>query len=228
MQDWGGFALAIAAFFASHAVPVRPAVKAWLVARLGRSGFGMAYGLLSLVMLAWVIQAAWAAPFVVLWDQAIWQRWLVNAVMLAAVLLAAFAIGAVNPFSFGGRSSGFDPERPGIAGVSRHPLLLVLLLWAAAHLLVNGDLAHVLVFAPFAAFAALGMRAIDARNRRIWGDAEWDRLAARTSGWPFAALLGGRWKPQSGPGLLRLAIGLAVWGGLIWLHPLVIGMPPLP
>ncbi|HEX9858579.1 MAG TPA: NnrU family protein, partial [Paracoccaceae bacterium] len=181
MAGWGEFALALAVFFLSHVIPARPGVRAGLVVRLGPASYGAAYGLVSLVLLGWVIVAAGRAPFVPLWDQALWMRWVVNGAMPVAILLGSFAIGAVNPFSFGGRAAGFDPDRPGIAGVSRHPLLLALLIWAAAHLLVNGDLAHVLVFAPFAAFAAFGMVAIDRRNRRNWGAADWARLSARTS-----------------------------------------------
>ncbi len=225
LAGWGEFAAAMAAFFASHLIPARPKVRAALRQRLGRAGYGAAYGLVAVAVLAWVIGAAGRAPMVVLWDQALWQRWVVNGAMAAAVLLAAFALGAVNPFSFGGRAGGFDPARPGIAGFARHPLLLALLIWALAHLLVNGDLAHGLVFGPFAAFAALGMVVIDARHRRAWGGTAWARLAANTALLAPRALWRGR---LTGAALLRAGIGLVVWGGLVVLHPWVIGVSPLP
>lgn len=225
VADWGEFAAAMLAFFASHLIPARPRLRAVLRQRLGRAGYGAVYGLVAVAVLAWVIAAAGRAPLVVLWDQAPWQRWLVNLAMLVAVLLAGFALGAVNPFSFGGRAGGFDPAHPGIAGFARHPLLLVLLIWALAHLLVNGDLAHALVFGPFAGFAALGMVVIDARNRRVWGAAEWARLSANTALLAPAGLWGRR---LSAAALARLGIGLLAWGGLIVLHPWVIGVSPLP
>ncbi|MDP3961161.1 MAG: NnrU family protein [Pseudorhodobacter sp.] len=225
MAGWGEFTAAMALFFASHLIPARPRVRAALRQRLGRAGYGAVYGLVAVAVLAWVIGAAGRAPMVVLWDQAVWQRWVVNGAMGAAVLLAAVAVGAVNPFSFGGRAKGFDPARPGIAGFARHPLLLALLFWALAHLLVNGDLAHALVFGPFAAFAALGMVAIDARHQRAWGAAEWARLSANTALLSLAALRFGR---VSGAVLARFGIGLAVWGALLVLHPWVIGVSPLP
>ncbi|MDZ4135630.1 MAG: NnrU family protein [Paracoccaceae bacterium] len=228
MGGWGGFLLALAAFFASHMIPSRPALRGRLVARLGRAGYGAAYGAVSVLALAWVIIAAGQAPVVPLWDQAPWQRWLVNGAMAVAVALASFGLGAVNPFSFGGRTDGFVPDHPGIAGVTRHPLLWALLIWAAAHLLVNGDLAHVLVFGPFAAFAALGMALIDRRNRRNWGEDEWRRLSAHTAILPLAALITGRWHPARGPSLIRLGGALMVWAGLLHLHPVVIGVSPLP
>jgi len=225
LAGWGEFAAAMALFFGSHLIPARPGVRATLVARLGRAGYGTAYGLVAVAVLAWVIAAAGRAPVVVLWDQAVWQRWVVNGAMVAAVLPATFAVGAVNPFSFGGRAGSFDPARPGIAGFARHPLLLALLIWALAHLLVNGDLAHALVFGPFAGFSALGMVAIDARHRSAWGAAEWARLSANTALLSLAALRRGR---LSGAAPARLGIGLAVWGGLVVLHPWLIGVSPLP
>lgn len=228
MGGWGEFALALAVFFASHAIPARPRLRAWLVARIGRAGYGAAYGAVSLVVLAWVIIAAGRAPVVPLWDQALWQRWLANAAMAVAVLMGSFALGGTNPFSFGGRSAGFDPAHPGIAGMTRHPLLWALLLWALAHLLVNGDLAHVLVFGPFAGFAAFGMRMIDRRNRHAWGPARWAQLSACTSIYPFGALITGRWRPRRGPSLIRLGAAVIVWAGLLHLHPIVIGVSPLP
>jgi uncharacterized membrane protein len=84
--------------------------------------------------------------------------------------------------SFGGRAhQEFDPEKPGIAGITRHPLLWAFVLWSASHLLPDGDLAHVVLFGGFAVFALLGMVAMDKRFRRTLGNADWERLARRTS-----------------------------------------------
>lgn len=228
MQNWVEFAVALALFYASHLIPARPAVRAALRQGLGPRGYGAVYGLLSLALLAWAISAAVRAPFVPLWDMQIWQRWLVNLVMPLAVLLASFGIAAPNPLSFEGRASGFDPDHPGIAGVTRHPLLLALMLWSLAHVIVNGDLAQVLLFAPFAAFALIGMRSIDRRNRRLWGMAEWSRMTAKTSLLPGSAWVAGRWRPRARVSMLRFAIAVLIWLGLLYLHPMVIGVSPLP
>jgi uncharacterized membrane protein len=59
------------------------------------------------------------------------------------------------------------------------PLLLAL--WSGAHVAPNGDVAHVVLFGLFAGFALAGMGMADRRKRRLMGDAEWTRLAARTS-----------------------------------------------
>ena len=99
--------------------------------------------------------------------------------MLPVCLIIAVTIGRPNPFSFGGaRNERFDPSRPGIVRVTRHPLLLALALWAAAHVAPNGDLAHGVLFGTFAAFALLGGCLIDRRRQREMGTG-WHRLLSK-------------------------------------------------
>lgn len=61
------------------------------------------------------------------------------------------------------------PARPRITGLTRHPLLLAIGLWAAGHLVPNGDLAHVLLFGRFLAMSIAGMLVLDRRRRRQRG-----------------------------------------------------------
>lgn len=222
-MGWGEFALALGVFFLSHAVPVRPPVRPWAAARLGQQGFTFAYSVLSLAVLVWLILAAGRAPYVPLWMWAPWQNQAVLAVMLPVCLILALAIGRPNPFSFGGvRNEWFDPARPGIVGWMRHPLIVALALWAGAHMLANGDLAHVILFGSFAIFALLGGRLIDRRKQRHMG-AEWDRL--RT-------VMADRRRPSlseiADEAPLRIAGGLALYAVLILLHPLLFGVSPVP
>jgi uncharacterized membrane protein len=219
-MGWGEYAAAVVVFFLTHSAPVRPPLRPWLVARLGAAGFGLAYSALSLGVLAWLIGAAGRAPYVPLWPWAPWQNHLALAVMLPVCLILALAVARPNPFSFGGaRNDRFDPARPGILRATRHPLLLALALWAAAHLVANGDLAHALLFGIFAAFAGLGMRLVDRRRRREMG-ARWDRLdAARRAARPV---------PMTWPGAAaRVAAGSALYAALLWLHLWLFGVSPL-
>jgi len=228
MSGWGEMAAAFAVFLLSHALPARPALRRKLASALGERGYLLAYSLVSMAALAWLVVAAGRAPYVPLWDPAGWQHWMPNLAMPLACLLIAFAVGAPNPLSFGGREAGFDPANPGIAGVARHPLLLALALWAGSHVVPNGNLAHVALFGAFAGFAMLGMHIIDRRKRRVLGQAAWDRLATRTSNWPFGAMLAGRWRPAGFPDPVRLLLGLLLWAALVVLHPAVIGLSALP
>ena len=225
-MDWIEFALAMGLFMVSHRLPAWIGVKERLVAALGWRGYTLAFSVASLLLLWWVIAAAGRAPFMPLWDQQDWHRWLVNLVMPGVVALAAFGVAVPNPFAFEGRASGFDPERPGIAGVTRQPLLWALALWAGVHLLANGDLAHVLLFAPFLLLALAGMRVVEARRRRAAGAADWARLTAATGLIPGAALVSGRWRPRGRPSPWRLAMALTGWAVLWHLHAPVIGVWP--
>lgn len=217
MTDWLSFIAAFLAFFASHAIPVRPAVKSRLVRWVGARGFSLAYSALSVAVLAWLIVAAGRAPYVELWPRAPWQAWVPLIALAGGSVILALAIGRPNPLSFGGaRNAEFDPEHAGIVGWMRHPLLVAIGLWAGAHLVPNGDLAHAILFGTFLGFAVLGMRMIDRRKRRQLGD-EWVRLA-RTA----------RRIEITPGGVVRVGLGLGLWALLLWLHVPVIGMSPLP
>lgn len=219
-MGWNEFAFAFAAFFLTHSIPIRPPLRPWAVARLGHAGFGIAYSALSLGVLAWLIAAAGRAPYVPLWDWAPWQNHVVLAVMLPVCVILSLAIARPNPFSFGGaQNDRFDPASPGIVRLTRHPLLLALGIWSAAHILPNGDLAHVILFGTFAGFAMLGGRLVDRRRQREMGQ-RWHDLRAALSECPASLSL-------TADTVLRLAAGLMLYAGLIWLHPLVIGVDPL-
>ncbi|GAB1480084.1 NnrU family protein [Paracoccaceae bacterium] len=225
---WIEFAAALGLFLISHRIPALIGVKAPLTAALGPRGYTVAFSLISSALLAWVIVAAGRAPYVGVWDHEIWHRWAVNITMPFALALIVFGTAAPNPFAFEGRIGGFDPARPGIAGLTRQPLLWGLALWSGAHLLANGDLAHGLLFGTFAVFSLAGMGLVERRRARALGAAEWQRLTAQTSLIPCAALLAGRWRPVAGPSPWRTALWLAVWAGLWLLHAPLIGVSPAP
>ena len=216
MSGWGTYAAAWAVFLLTHAVPVRPPVKPWLVARLGRTGFAVAYSALSLGVLAWLFIAAARAPHVSVWPEPGGAHWIVLAGTGPAVLLLALTLGRPNPFSFGGTlSDRFTPDRPELIGLIRHPVLVALGLWAATHLIANGDLAHALTFAGFAVFSALGMALIDRRKQREIGLAKWQalRLRSRSAG------------PSLPPGAgLRLALGASGLIALVASHQWLSGV----
>jgi uncharacterized membrane protein len=221
-MGWFEFVAAYVAFFLSHSIPVRPPMRPWLQARLGSSGFTLAYSALSVAVLAWLIGAAGRAPHVPLWDWAPWQVHVPLIVMGPVCLILALSIARPNPFSFGGaRNVLFDPAQPGIVRWSRHPLLLALALWAAAHVVPNGDLAHVILFGIFAAFAVLGGRLIDRRKRREMR-AEWHRLRAVVQGAPLLS------SHASISKRVRLVAGSVLYATLLWVHPVLFGVSPLP
>ena len=224
MVDWLIFAAVFGAFFVTHAIPVRPAVKAKIASRTGARGFTFGYSALSLVMLGILIWSAGRAPFVSLWQTTVWHKHVVLAGMLGVCMLLAMSVGRPNPFSFGGAQNHlFDPHHPGIIRWMRHPLLISLALWAGLHVLPNGNLAHVLMFGVFLGFALLGQRIIDKRKRRQMGDTAWRALLVTTKAAPFFQ------KPhKTRQAVIRSLAGLILWIALMIAHPTIIGVSPLP
>ena len=169
-MEWAEFSIALAAFLGSHVIPVR--FRAPLIARLGKRGYVAAYSALSLGLLYWLIAASGRAPYVELWPHEGWMRWLVNLAMPLAVLAPAVA-------GMPGLMAGFA-------------------LWAAAHLVANGDLAHGILFGLLLAYALFGLAISLRRGVRL------------NLGWP------------------RILGAALVWAALFHLHPLVIGVSPMP
>lgn len=89
----------------------------------------------------------------------------------------------------------------------RHPMVLSVKLWALAHLLANGNLAHGVLFGAFLVWAVLNFRA--ARQR--------DRLAGI-----------GPETGSTGATGVAVALGVAAWLAFtLYLHGLLIGVHPL-
>ncbi len=218
MSGWAEFAVAFGVFLASHMIPTRPRLRAALVARLGPAGFGIVYSVLSTALLVWLIGAAMRAPYVQIlppWPALRWAAWIA---MAPACLLIVAGMRVQNPFSFGGFGRvPFDPARPGVLATTRHPLLAGLALWAGGHLLANGDLAFVILFGVFTGFALMGMVMIDRRKARLLTD--WPDLARCTRRLSLRL-----WRPD----VPTIVLALLVYAGLVWLHPILIGVSPLP
>lgn len=206
------FFLALALFLMAHVLPSRRGLRARMVAAVGERRYLLGYSLLSLALIAWLISAAVRAPVVPLWPTQPWHYHAALTLMLPAAML--FLSGALepNPLSVAFRKSGYDPQRPGIVGLTRHPILWAFLLWSLAHVLPNGDLVSLILFGGFALFAFGGTRILDRRKRREMGP-EWQRLAATG-------------RPDFGSLVVAVVGGAVLWALLLWLHPLVIGPNP--
>jgi uncharacterized membrane protein len=225
----GRFLGVLAVFLIAHVIPALPAIRRALQARLGGGGFLAAYSVLSLLLFAWLISEALAAPYIPLWFAGPWGHWLaVVFVPLALVLLGASAL-APNPLSIAFVNRPFDPAAPGAVAITRHPILWGLGLWGLAHLPANGDLVGLLLFGSLGAFAFVGMTVTEGRRRKILGEATWLSLAASTSLLPFVALLTGRARwPGDRVTLTGAAVGLLLAVLLLMFgHVWLFGRDPL-
>jgi uncharacterized membrane protein len=90
-----------------------------------------------------------------------------------------------------------------IRGWLRHPMLVAVKIWALAHLLANGDLGGMVLFGSFLAWAVYDRIAVKRR-----GDAGAPRQLSFTRA-----------------DAISLAIGTVTYVAMIFLHPVLIGVP---
>jgi uncharacterized membrane protein len=182
----------IIVFLGLHLLPTVADLRARLVSRLGEGGYKAAFSLLSLASLALLIYGFATAPVVQLWSPPAWTRWLAIVLMLPAFifLVAAYVPGRIR-------------ER------LKHPFLVAVKTWALAHLLANGDLASVILFGSFLAYAVYD--GITLKHRRP------------------TSMVGveGPERPQND--VIAVVVGTVLYAVfLVWLHPLLIGTAVLP
>lgn len=221
--------LAGVVFVVLHVYVSGTQVRDTLVARLGEKVFQGLFSLASLLVLIWVIRAYRAAPFIALWVPPPGLRWLTLLLMVVAFLFVVIGLTTPSPTAAGGESRLDDPEpAQGILRITRHPFLWGVAIWAAAHLLANGDAASMALFLTFLVVAHVGPRSIDAKRARRYGP-RWERFAAVTSNAPFAAILSGRnhlrldeIRPW------RIVLALVLFGAVLGHHRLVFGVSPFP
>lgn len=225
----GALAAATALFVASHLMLSYPPVRTPLVARFGDAGFRGAYSVLSLALLTWMALAYRDAPVVDAFSPPIGLQHLSLLIMPFACIFLVAGLTTANPSAVGGNPRELLDAGPvGILKITRHPVMWGFGLWGIAHLLANGDVASLTLFGGLTLLALGGASAQDSKKRRQFGEA-WAGFAKRTSFVPFAALIGGRTRMSPAEiGWWRLGLGLAVYGLLLWLHPWLFGVSPLP
>jgi uncharacterized membrane protein len=221
--------LLLAAFvwLATHLGLSGTAVRPMLVRRLGDAAFQAGYSVLSVLALIFLLKAWQAAPTTVLWTAPDWLRWLLVLAMLPAFLLFAASVMGRNPTMVGAPADGPKPPR-GITRVTRHPMLCSFAIWAAVHLAGNGDSAAAVFFGTFLVTALAGMPSIDAKLAARSPDG-WQALSAATSIVPFAAIAQGRNRfVPAEIGWLTPVVAVAAWAALLWAHPWLFGVAPVP
>ncbi len=136
------FVLGLVIFFTIHMVPiVAPGVKESVIAKASKSHWMRIYSLISLggfvlIVFGW-IQFRPIAPIV--YDPPSWGRDVTMTLVWLAFILFAL-----------------PRKKPGrIMVIVKHPMLTGVTLWAIGHLLANGDLASLMLFASFLAFALI-------------------------------------------------------------------------
>lgn len=221
--------ISLGVFIAFHIVPAIAPVRQALISVIGSKFYIVSYSLLSVALLVWVSLAYVNADTIQVWAQWPWTRWVPILVMPLSCLMLVSTLSEPNALSVGVKADRFDPTRPGIVSITRHPLIWALALWALAHLAPNGDTASLLLFGLFAVLALFGPWSLDRKKRREMGAEEWLRLTRATSSVPFGAIARGRGRLDwRGIGWWRALVAGVLYGVMVLCHEWAIGVSPFP
>jgi uncharacterized membrane protein len=193
-----------------------------LTDRLGAGPYRGAFALASIVGLVWMIYAYRHAPIAALWGPLLGLRPVAYVLVFIAFLFAVIGLATPSPTSVGMEArlaQGPDIVR-GMVRITRHPFLWGIALWALVHLIVNGDLASLILFGSLFVLALGGTASINAKRRRIFGE-QWVHFAQVTSDIPFAAIIAGRNRLSlalTEIGFWRPLVAIIVYAAAFYLH----------
>jgi uncharacterized membrane protein len=167
-----------------HLVAAVPPLKARAKAALGDRGYGPAFGIASLAGIAIIVIGWRSSDFVSVYDPPTWGRH-------ANYLLTLAGFICLGIFLF----------RGSLRQTLRFPMAIGAMLWATGHLLANGDLASIILFGGFLAYAIAHV--------------------------VIGTINGVRPSPdvRQGHDLLSVLAGIALYGVMTQLHAALIGVP---
>jgi uncharacterized membrane protein len=220
-------------FLLLHLVVSGTRLRDALVGRIGANAYMGLFSLASVTGLVWLgiayAHARGAAGDAVFWTVTPVTRWVQIVLQVVAFQFIVIGLTTPNPTSVAQEGSLDRPNVvSGMLRITRHPFLWGVAIWAAGHLLVNGDVAGLILFGSLLVLALLGTVSIDAKRKRMLGE-RWTAFAAKTSNPPFGAILSRRQTLNLGeigwwPPLLAIVIYIALLFG----HPYAFGASALP
>ena len=222
MSDLLLLGLATAAFVAGHELLSHP-LRAPLVAAIGEKGFALVYSVIALASLGGAVELWKRIPPDRLWQAPGWAYALELPVMLFAFILFIGSMTAPNPALMGGGVPGTSNVR-GVQRLTRHPMMWSFALWAIVHIALSADPRTIILAGGILTLALFGARMQDGK-KRMQNPAYADHMAA-TAFVPLGAQFRGR-QPWSAlfPGLVPVAGGLILFAIVLWLHPMLMGVP---
>ena len=142
--------LGIALFIGVHLVPSAPPLRSRLRGRVGAKAYSGLFALVSLIGFVLLVVGMGRAPFVPLWGPPAWAHRVAVLGMPVALTLFIAAFMPTNLKRF-----------------TRHPMLWGVTIWAAVHLLANGDLASLILFGSFGVFSLFDMWSANRRGAEL-------------------------------------------------------------
>jgi len=222
--------LTLAALFlvGSHMVLSHGAIRRGLVGKLGLRAHRFVYSLISIVAMAWLVLAYGHAPFQTVFEPSIRLQHMPLSMMFVAALLIVGGYTIANPSAVVLEDLKFRGPLSGTLKITRAPVMWGVAIFAFAHMLANPDAASLIFFGALLFLAIAGGWHLD-RRKQAEGGETWRELCVQTSFWPLKAIVSGRTRLSfSDLSWWRLGLGLALYGGLLFAHKLVIGVTAFP
>lgn len=183
--------LGLLIFIGVHLTPTSPPARDGLIAKLGEGPYKGAFALASFIGFALIVWgfslARHSGANIHLWTPPTWTKHVAFLLMWFSFVLLVAA---------------YIPSH--IRDKARHPMLAAVKIWALAHLIANGDLAGIILFATFLAWAV------------------YDRISVKKRGalGPLGARHGGVTQD-----IAVVVVGTVVYlAMLFWGHPWLIGV----
>ncbi len=183
--------LGLLVFLGVHLVPTSQPARESLVSKLGENQYKIAFSVASFIgfaLIVWGFGLARHSPAnMQLWTPPLWTRHIAFLLMWFSFVLLVAA---------------YVPSH--IRDKAKHPMLAAVKVWALAHLIANGDLAGIILFLSFLAWAV------------------YDRISVKKRGalGPLGTKHGG-----VAQDVIVVVVGTAAWlAMLFWGHPWLIGI----
>jgi uncharacterized membrane protein len=183
--------LGLVLFLGIHTLTTQRGLRGRVIASTGEGTYKIVYALVSfagLALIVWGFADYRATGWIDVWHPPKWIKHITVALMLPAVILVVASY-----------------IRGRIYTTLKHPMLTGVKLWAAAHLLANGDLGSIILFGSFLGWAVF------------------DRISLKGRADDGAPPI-----PVGGLGndLIAVAVGIVAYLALAFaFHPVVIGVP---
>lgn len=139
--------LGLVIFFAIHLVPTRVALRTSLVQKFGLLPYKALFSLVALAGFVLIVIGKGQAEFIAVWTPPAFMRHITMLLVLFAFILLV---------------ATYVPSN--IKAKVRNPMLIATKLWATGHLLANGDLASIVLFGSFLAYAVVDVISVKKRG----------------------------------------------------------------
>lgn len=221
--------LASLLFLGTHLGISSTTLRGRLVDSLGEGGYLAAYSVVAAITLGYLIWIYGALPrHDYLWLPTPALYLVPKIVLPLAMILLVGGFMVRNPTAVGQDAvlrQGGEAEAltRGVTRITRHPFQWSVVLWAATHIVANGDQVSLVFFGTFLVLGLAGGVLIDRKKAASLG-ADWLPFARATSNVPFAAILSGRNRLAAGELIGPVVVGLVVYVLAFWAHPWLSGV----